>query len=300
MNNRALTHTTSDFEGTPLTTITYKGRPAWIAREIGAAVGYSEGGKQLVRNITGDWANEFVDDDDFVSIAGAELADIKEALRPGGDFPLGESTLSSRASALVLLFEPGLNIALMKTNKPEGVRLRRFLATDVMPQLSRGGAYLPEREVKNDQIVDKPSAALERERRLNRKLELEEKKLALASIQGAVERIEGLSPEAVRSLQVAALEIGTGREFSGLKPEIEPNWLSPTQIAATLSEEDNKVTPNAVGRIISKLELRGNIEGMCRAILNVAPTTGRNVETYLYSPKAVHRIIEAYKQLELL
>jgi hypothetical protein len=47
---------TNNFEGRALTTLTYKGRPAWIAREVGAVMGYSHGGKRLANKITGDWS----------------------------------------------------------------------------------------------------------------------------------------------------------------------------------------------------------------------------------------------------
>lgn len=53
------------------------------------------------------------------------------------------------------------------------------------------------------------------------------------------------------------------------------------------------MTANAVGRAISRVPSiaeRGNIEGLCRAIVNAAPGTGRTVTTHLYSPDAVHLI----------
>ncbi|MCP4599158.1 MAG: hypothetical protein GY847_01245 [Proteobacteria bacterium] len=40
----------------------------------------------------------------------------------------------------------------LKTNKPIGVKLRRFLVDEVMPQLVRDGAYLPERKVVDGKI----------------------------------------------------------------------------------------------------------------------------------------------------
>ena len=36
-----ITKLTNEFEGREITTLTYCGKPAWIAREIGEAIGYS-------------------------------------------------------------------------------------------------------------------------------------------------------------------------------------------------------------------------------------------------------------------
>ena len=76
---------TNNFEGSPLTTLTYKGRPAWIAREVGAAIGYSHGGKRFATKITGAWASEFIADQDFAIIKGDELVAAKQVLEPGTD-----------------------------------------------------------------------------------------------------------------------------------------------------------------------------------------------------------------------
>ena len=38
---------TLSFEGQPLTTVTWNGQPAWVAREIGQRLGYVQRGKRL-------------------------------------------------------------------------------------------------------------------------------------------------------------------------------------------------------------------------------------------------------------
>ena len=86
----------SDFEGKPLVTLTHDGRLAWVARQVGAALGYANRGKRLVNKITSDWADEFIagrqdcddgfaiDDDGRVSHSGGEADMPGFELGPGG------------------------------------------------------------------------------------------------------------------------------------------------------------------------------------------------------------------------
>jgi prophage antirepressor-like protein len=128
---------TLPFEGEPLTTLTWDGKPAWVAREIGRRLGYAGNGKRLVTRIGREWAAEFIEGKDYVLLSGDELAAFKAAVG------LGTPEVPSRAGGLLLLLEPGLHLVLTKTNKPIGVRLRRFLVDEVLPQLVRTGAYAP-------------------------------------------------------------------------------------------------------------------------------------------------------------
>ena len=285
---------TSDFEGKTLTTLTYKGRPAWVARQIGVALGYANHGKRLVNRITGEWSEEFIRDRDYAVLTGEELAAFK-AMAAGGPVPV-----SSRTNrGLLILFESGLHLVLAKTSKPVGRRLRRFLVDEVLPQIARDGRYDPDRKVSGDQVVVvgvdvgvSTSVLLDpreqRERRLAAKLELEDRKFRAATLQRAVGTLHALGhiDETLRAAyEVSACEIALGEELSELRPTVEDGWLSPTQIAERLG-----VSPQKIGRVITKLGLRGNKRGLARAILNTARGSGRTVVTYLYSPDAVVRI----------
>ncbi len=132
---------TADFEGTALTTIQYQGRPAWIANEIGAALGYARGGKRLVESITKDWGQEFANGTDYLVLHGKELRDFKALLTDVTDSV--SSKLEHSRREMMLIFETGLYLVVQKTDKPAGVRLRRFLAEHVLPQIRRTGAYTP-------------------------------------------------------------------------------------------------------------------------------------------------------------
>ncbi len=121
---------TLDFEGKPLTTLTVNGRPAWLAREIGVGLGYAHRGDRFVSKLSGEWSGEFVDGLDVARLTGPELAALKVAL--------GHDRIPAATTKLVVLFETGVYLAVAKTDKPVGVRLRRFIVDEVLPLLARG------------------------------------------------------------------------------------------------------------------------------------------------------------------
>lgn len=60
------------------------------------------------------------------------------------------------------------------------------------------------------------------------------------------------------------------------------------------------MSANVVGRTITKLGIRGNIDGVARAIINKAAHSERTVTSYLYSPKGVKMIEAAFLDGESL
>ena len=278
-----LAYLITSFEEHPITTVTYRDKPAWIARQIGHAIGYAQQGKRFVTRITGAWGIEFIEGRDYVVLTGAELELFKSLLQ------LGTDPVPSRAPSLLLLFESGLHLALTKTSKPVGKRLRRFMVDEVLPQVVRDGAYSPDRAVRDGELVSKETEArLQRESRLARKLDLEDRKFRAGSLRRTVSTLHALGyveDDVLASYEVVASEIALERDLSTLKPPTEDDWLSPTQIGARLS-----LSPQKVGRVITRLGLRGNHPGLSRSIVNKARGHDRTVITYLYSPVAVSRI----------
>ena len=271
-----------EFEGHPVSTLSYRGRPVWIAREVGEAIGYAQGGKRFATSVTGEWAEELIEGHDFVVVEGAELEQLRALLPKGTDSVPFESR-----RGLVLLLETGLHLALIKTRKPAGRRLRRFLAEQVLPQLVRTGAYVPEQ--RPEAIVGGEQLQLLREQRLAQALDLQDRRFRASALQQLLNTLSGLGhlPDDIRAAyEVVAAEIALGADFSALKPTIEPDWLSPSQIADRF-----KVTANRVGRVISKLDLRGK-EGLSRSIVNKARGHNKTVQSWLYSPQAVQLIEE--------
>ena len=129
-----LSKLTLDFHGKPLTTLVLDGTPAWPAHELGQALGYAGNGRRLVSIILDEWSDEFVEGRDYVVLGGVQLARLKADV--GSEVP----SLSPFTARVVLLFESGFDLVALKTHKPLGADLRRFLADEILPRLRRGQA----------------------------------------------------------------------------------------------------------------------------------------------------------------
>jgi prophage antirepressor-like protein len=123
------------FENRRLNVLSIGGRPAWIARELGEAIGYALSGKRLIARIREAWAPEFIEGHDFASLTGGDLAQVKGLVEP--------DVIDPRTPSLLVLFEPGVHLVLTKTSKPLGRTLRRYLVDHVFPQLVRTGRFVP-------------------------------------------------------------------------------------------------------------------------------------------------------------
>ena len=283
---------TLPFEGEPLTTMTWDGKPAWVAREIGRRLEYAAGGKRLVTRITREWSSEFIEGKDYVLLSGDELAAFKAGVG------LGTPEVPSRAGGLMLLLEPGLHLVLTKTNKPIGVRLRRFLVDEVLPQLVRTGAYAPRGTTVIEETVvvvafgspptESPTGlAVRREHRLARQADTREKwvdycqrKLQVDTLHRTVDALTAdgaVDGDIAASLEVTAAEIALGRDLSALKPAIAEAWTSPSEIAARWG-----VPVQRIGKVISALGIRRDTR-FSKQVINKARGHDRTVFTFVYN-----------------
>lgn len=277
---------TKDFESQSITTITFRGKPAWLALEIGRVLGYSENGNRLTRKITQQWSDELVEGRDFIRLKGEELSDLKKVLEPGTD-----SVLSPFATHAVLLFESGVHFVCLKTEKPIGKRLRRFLVDEVMPQLVRDGAYLPERKVTKEGLLEfrdnQINIKLNRERRLSKQLEQKERQFKYKVLQSQIDTLRRsghLGEDVIAAYQTSVVEELLDMDLDSLKPPMPEPYISPTEIAERLG-----TTAHAVGRIISQLGIRGD-QRYSKAIMNKARGHERTVCSYLYKPCVVEMV----------
>jgi prophage antirepressor-like protein len=136
-----------EYDGQPLTVITYHDRPVCIAREFGALLNYDDGGKNLIRKLS-DWSERLVDGKHLIHLTGAELAAFKSIM------PLGDDSSPSRAPSLILLTEAGMNLVLILSRQPKAAAIQDWLAEEVMPQLTRDGRYDPSRRVEGPHVVE--------------------------------------------------------------------------------------------------------------------------------------------------
>ncbi|WP_437796461.1 hypothetical protein [Sorangium sp. So ce693] len=131
-DNVAMVKHNTAFEGQQLTFYRFRDKVCVVGQELGAALGYAD--RSLGARIAGEWKNEFIKEKDYGILEGEELRVFKR---------LATSGVASRSKSLLVLFEPGVNLVSLKTEKELGVKLRRLLADEVLPKLLRGEPILP-------------------------------------------------------------------------------------------------------------------------------------------------------------
>ena len=217
-----------DFEGQPLVTLTWDGRPCWVARQIAARIGYGHDGKRLPNKILGDWSGEFIPGHDYALLQGAELQSFHAAVAEAG-----VSTRGLGRGSLLVLFESGIHLVLAKTDLPVGKRLRRFLVDEVLPQIARTGRYPPEAAAPAPTaeasvlmlfpaLAPTPSPAQRREARLSlqartraRWVDLCDRRLRAGALHRLVDALgDQLDAGARTAIEVVAAEIATGLDLA--------------------------------------------------------------------------------------
>jgi prophage antirepressor-like protein len=124
------------FEGHEVRFYALRGRICVVAADLGFALGYARNGKKLVDVIREKWADEFLDGEDFTVLTGADLRLFAETFAT-------HQKWAAKVRHLMVLYESGVDGVCLKTEKPAGRRLRRYLRTEILPKLRRGEAALP-------------------------------------------------------------------------------------------------------------------------------------------------------------
>ena len=266
------------FESNPITAIEYQGQPVFIAKEIGHALGYNKDGRNLVTTITEKWSDEFIEGKDIISLSGHDLSEFNANFA-------NHDWWSTKTRSVKMLTETGVNLVCMKTNKPIGKRLRRWLADEVLPQIARTGTY-------NDNLSAKDRMFIERERRLTQKLMVEERKVDMMERKqksGAIldllaEFKDRIDPAVYQSYMVKAAEIRSGQSMSDVKPADVEKWYTPTDIANLINS-----TPYAVGRAITRLGYRDN-DDYCQSFIDKAKHCNKSIKAYRYNRKVLELV----------
>jgi prophage antirepressor-like protein len=251
-------------DGVNIASVFYDGRWCVPCAYMGRVLGYADDGGRLTSLITKDWRNEFEEGRDYFRIEGESLSKLKAEF----DSLRDTSVVGSRAPSLILLTERGVNLVLIKTEKPVGLRVRAALAEEVMPALARGEL------VKREQVTRIESAAAMRERRLLAQLERD--------LVGDVAKETGVSGPAIGAWYARILGRLTGESVTALLPV----KCELTYGAAEMAIEFG-VTSQRIGLTITALDLRGNKPGLCEIVMDVAKhVAGKSVEGYRYTAKA--------------
>lgn len=126
-----MTNYSTVFENKGITFYNFKGKPCVIAKELGKLMEYGSDGSGLPDVLAN--RPEYVRGHDFDVLTGSELREFKALSDVTGCEPV-----SDRAHHLTILYESGFDLACLRTEKPVGLRLRRFLVDEVLPKLRRG------------------------------------------------------------------------------------------------------------------------------------------------------------------
>ncbi len=258
---------TVHFEGSTLTQLEIDGRPAWIAQEVGKALGYTDP-RRFRDSIRTRWSEEFIEGVDVAMLDGERLDTLRR---------LSTNPVHSHTRALLVLFESGLHLALVKTPMEAGRRLRRFLVTEVLPKLARQQGVLAEDLAvqREERLAERQDAQLAKwafEARVVKADALRHAVLARRDA-GEIDRIE------LTAWLVYIAELVNGADLPRLRGPIPSEWSTPTQIGLRLG-----VTAHRVGRVISRLGLRTPTNGWARP--RIFERNGKPLTAWVYSEQA--------------
>ena len=211
----------SEFEGQTLVTLTYEGRPCWVAVEIGRILGYSRDGRRLIHKINDKWHDDLVEDHDYTVLRGDELEQFKASMLVGDT----GARRKKHRPPMMLLFEPGLHLVLSKSGKPAGQRLRRFVLDEVLPRLAaKHASCVHPTQTSTLFVPHQGGRALDRkalrEQRLMAQHELNRRVFQSEALRRTVQTLAHLgriSDDQAQSYEVLATEIALGTELPGLR-----------------------------------------------------------------------------------
>jgi hypothetical protein len=263
-----ITVQTDDYYSIPITRIELDGKSAWIAREIGRALGYARGGEKLSRNIARRWTRDFHAGVDYDRLTGTLL----ERLR-------GLVPRLRRTRRVMILFRSGLDKVLARAAYNIASPLRIWLEDKLPATRAEMGE---EREAPIQDLLQDRRLRLAETREA--RLASEQRARGLLLLLDAI--AETATEDEVKVYQIKLAQELAGRDFTSLLPPKSEKWTTPTQIA-----KRNETSVQRVGRIISQLGLRDEANPeQVEAYDNLAPGTGRIVTCYRYSPEAVAQI----------
>lgn len=253
----------------------FRGRLCAIAASVGRALGYADDGKKLADRVRDEWSSDLIPGHDFDVLEGDALREFKalSALTPDGG-------VSPNTRSLMVLFETGWDLVCIKTDKPEGHRLRRRLAEEVLPKLRRGHSVGPTGQaapVLNEERVGAIVAGA----------------LATAMpkiIEGTVQALRPLFPQ-LASAPAQTPAPGSAPTVSPSN-EIHRSWISAQTIAAILSErQGRRVTEAKVNTAIRALDIRESAERAAyRLVPQLSSGVAYSVPSWRYAPEVTEMV----------
>lgn len=192
-----------------------------------------------------------------------------------GDVAKRDTPTASGVQPMNYVNEPGMYALVMRANTEAAKRVQRWVTHEVLPTLRKTGRYETPRAAPS--IAARADAMLINARtRLHREM--------MRSID-EIHASTPLAPEAVSAAKACIVEATFGKALPGLKPATSVDWYTPTQIAERLG-----VSAARVGLTITTLGIRGNHEGVARAVLDKASHSHKTITVYQYTERAIAMI----------
>ncbi|HBF7094802.1 TPA: phage antirepressor KilAC domain-containing protein [Clostridioides difficile] len=203
-----------EFNGNQIYTFVWKDKPCWIASQIAGLFGYADSSKTIF---------QCIDTEEFE--LGKEYEVLKgEALRIFKETTLKVIPSMKYVSSLTIFYEDGLYGFLQYTNKPIGIKFRKWLRTEVLPSIRKHGAYMTnealERAINDPDWTIQLLTELKRERATKEKLKVEqEKNKPKLELANAIESSSNsiLIAQLSKILNQNGVDIGQNRLFEWMR-----------------------------------------------------------------------------------
>lgn len=201
-----------------------------------------------------------------------------EDLVDEGDVTRRDTPTSSGVQSMNFVNESGMYALVLGSRLETAKRFKRWVTHEVLPTIRKTGGYAAGEAKPAKDVKMLNALRLEaKERRLNAELLMRTLKI--------INEAKPLHVDVFVATAAVVAETAAGRELPALKPKTEGEWMTPTLIAEQLG-----VTAARVGLTITELNIRGNIDGVARAVLNKAAYSDKTVTTYQYTPRALEMI----------
>ncbi len=161
-----------EFDGKQIYTFVWKDKPCWIANQIAGLFGYADSSKTIQDCIK---AEEFGIEQEYDVLKGNEFNDFVTTLNV-----VANNIVSNKARSITIFYEDGLYGFLQYTNKPVGIKFRKWLRTEVLPSIRKHGAYMTnealEKAINDPDWTIQLLTELKIERATKEKLRIEQEK----------------------------------------------------------------------------------------------------------------------------
>lgn len=234
------------FEQKDIRIVMKDGEPWWVAKDVCDVLEHSNSRMAL----------EALDEDE---------KGVSKVYTPGG------------GQEMNVINESGVYTLIMRSNKPEAKRFRKWVTSEILPQIRKTGSYSV-----------RPDGANESMKRADAMLNNSRVRLAQFLREAVRDIWDDLSPEAKQSYSVYMVEQATGKPSPLPMPEMEKTYT------AKEVGEMAEISANMVGRLANLYKLKTREYG--KTVLDKSPHSSKQVPTFRYNQAGADRIVQLVKE----